>query len=249
MGAGLRFMVLRRRLVAPLARASAGDRRDHLVRSIGSSGTRGAADPESGDAPCVARSCVERRLHFTPALSSADVPFHSMVARGAAWRPMRDPAPEMDASCWLYPSSEQKRELALEAEYADLDLTSSTTAGRCPGSAEKPPRHQGRQRGVARSAPTSSPPISLFLGALGALAVRFPALLPAVVLACLFLALCFTGCGGYSPPQDSKVCTPGSDQTCNDNPAISSLHGVCESDGTCTCKDGYTKNPKTGRCL
>lgn len=66
----------------------------------------------------------------------------------------------------------------------------------------------------------------------------------------LFLGLCVAGCsGGESPPPDSKVCTPGSDQTCNDDPAISSLHGVCEADGTCTCKSDFAKNTKTGRCL
>jgi len=45
------------------------------------------------------------------------------------------------------------------------------------------------------------------------------------------------------------VCTPGMDQTCNDSPIISSLHGTCNSDGTCTCDRGWEKNPLTGRCL
>jgi hypothetical protein len=45
------------------------------------------------------------------------------------------------------------------------------------------------------------------------------------------------------------VCQPGMDQTCNDNPVVQSTHGTCEPDGTCTCKDGFAKNPKTGRCL
>ena len=66
---------------------------------------------------------------------------------------------------------------------------------------------------------------------------------------CLSLALCVTGCGSDSSPSDPKVCTPGSDQTCNDDPAISSLHGVCQEDGTCTCKSGFAKSTKTGRCL
>jgi hypothetical protein len=56
-----------------------------------------------------------------------------------------------------------------------------------------------------------------------------------------------------SPKSPTKVCwtacQPGMDQSCNDNPVISSLHGVCESDGTCTCKAGFAKNPDTGRCL
>ena len=46
------------------------------------------------------------------------------------------------------------------------------------------------------------------------------------------------------------VCTFGMDQTCNDDPEISSLHGQCEPDGTCTCFEGFGgKNPETGRCL
>ena len=44
------------------------------------------------------------------------------------------------------------------------------------------------------------------------------------------------------------VCTYGMDQTCNDDPVISSLHGACQMDGTCVCKSGYEKNPATGRC-
>jgi hypothetical protein len=46
----------------------------------------------------------------------------------------------------------------------------------------------------------------------------------------------------------APVCTYGMDQTCNDNPLISSLHGYCQPDGTCICKDGYEKNPSTGMC-
>jgi hypothetical protein len=38
------------------------------------------------------------------------------------------------------------------------------------------------------------------------------------------------------------------DQTCNDDVAISSLHGVCKPDGTCECKAEFAKNPATGRC-
>ena len=44
------------------------------------------------------------------------------------------------------------------------------------------------------------------------------------------------------------VCQPGADQTCNDSLTISSLHGVCEADGTCTCNGSFEKNPATGRC-
>jgi hypothetical protein len=36
------------------------------------------------------------------------------------------------------------------------------------------------------------------------------------------------------------VCTPGADQTCNDNPAFSSIHGTCQSDGSCVCSPGFS---------
>jgi hypothetical protein len=56
-----------------------------------------------------------------------------------------------------------------------------------------------------------------------------------------------------SPKSPTKVCwtacQPGMDQSCNDNPLISSIHGKCEADGTCTCISGFAKNPDTGRCL
>lgn len=45
------------------------------------------------------------------------------------------------------------------------------------------------------------------------------------------------------------VCTPGADQTCNHDPRVSSLHGHCEDDGTCTCGEGFPKDPGSGRCL
>jgi hypothetical protein len=66
-------------------------------------------------------------------------------------------------------------------------------------------------------------------------------------------------CAGSQTPQEvgsrtsgdesAMVCEPGSDQTCNDDPAISSLHGACKPDGTCECVAGVEKNPATGRCL
>jgi hypothetical protein len=45
------------------------------------------------------------------------------------------------------------------------------------------------------------------------------------------------------------VCTYGMDQTCNDDPAISSLHGRCQSNGACRCTPEYEINPTTGKCL
>lgn len=71
-------------------------------------------------------------------------------------------------------------------------------------------------------------------------------------------ALCLFGCGdaasteppesGASAGDEAAVCEPGADQTCNDNPAISSLHGTCQPDGSCLCNPGVEKSPATGRC-
>jgi hypothetical protein len=44
------------------------------------------------------------------------------------------------------------------------------------------------------------------------------------------------------------ACTVGMNQTCNDNPIISSIHGTCQVDGSCACGT-WGKNPETGRCL
>jgi hypothetical protein len=44
------------------------------------------------------------------------------------------------------------------------------------------------------------------------------------------------------------ACMPGQDSTCNDDPAISSLHGTCQPDGTCSCILGSGLNPATGKC-
>ncbi|MGC4116259.1 MAG: hypothetical protein QM765_17110 [Myxococcales bacterium] len=43
------------------------------------------------------------------------------------------------------------------------------------------------------------------------------------------------------------VCTPGRDQTCNADPAISSLWGHCEDNGTCTCAAGRVLD-SSGKC-
>lgn len=44
-----------------------------------------------------------------------------------------------------------------------------------------------------------------------------------------------------------RDCTPGMDQTCNYDPMISSIKGVCNEDGTCTCARSATKMPN-GKC-
>jgi hypothetical protein len=46
-------------------------------------------------------------------------------------------------------------------------------------------------------------------------------------------------------------CTPGQDQTCNDNSVISTTTGMCLNlppQPHCVCNPGYTLNPATGRC-
>lgn len=43
-----------------------------------------------------------------------------------------------------------------------------------------------------------------------------------------------------------NVCKPGLDQTCNDDPKLSSILGKCASDGHCECAVGI--NPTTGKC-
>jgi hypothetical protein len=49
---------------------------------------------------------------------------------------------------------------------------------------------------------------------------------------------CFQPSDGCVGP--AGVCTTGADQTCNDNPAISSFHGRCATGGRCVCDPGFT---------
>ena len=53
--------------------------------------------------------------------------------------------------------------------------------------------------------------------------------------------------GGAAGSDAGFRCTPGSDQTCNDDPAISSLWGRCNSDGVCSCGPGFAVGA-SGRC-
>jgi hypothetical protein len=46
----------------------------------------------------------------------------------------------------------------------------------------------------------------------------------------------------------AAACTPGMDQTCNDNPSVSALWGRCKMDGTCHCEAGFIVKSSTGRC-
>ena len=44
------------------------------------------------------------------------------------------------------------------------------------------------------------------------------------------------------------ACQPGVDQSCNQDPVISSLRGTCLPDGSCACADGSPADPDSGRC-
>jgi hypothetical protein len=46
----------------------------------------------------------------------------------------------------------------------------------------------------------------------------------------------------------APICTPGLDQTCNDNRSSSALHGHCTSERTCVCKNDAAPNTSSGRC-
>jgi hypothetical protein len=86
---------------------------------------------------------------------------------------------------------------------------------------------------------------------------------PAAII--LALAAHLAGCGGGSegsrdaavemakilggnglPP--ARPCTPGQDQTCNDDPAMSALAGRCDNSGQCLCNGDFSYNVNTGHC-
>jgi hypothetical protein len=51
------------------------------------------------------------------------------------------------------------------------------------------------------------------------------------------------GCAG-----PAGVCTVGADQTCNDDPSISSIHGQCVADGRCSCNLSVGPLLASGKC-
>ena len=59
---------------------------------------------------------------------------------------------------------------------------------------------------------------------------------------------CAVGCfmPAYGCVGPAGTCTVGADQTCNDNPSISSLHGHCVADGRCLCGSGLLL--ASGKC-
>lgn len=67
----------------------------------------------------------------------------------------------------------------------------------------------------------------------------------------MLLVVLLAGCAPRTPPRARSAhppCTFGADQTCNDDPTISSLWGRCTEQLTCECKAGLEINPETGRC-
>jgi hypothetical protein len=58
---------------------------------------------------------------------------------------------------------------------------------------------------------------------------------------------CYEGC--VIREDCASVCTLGADQSCNDNPIVSAIHGHCTAAGACECGTGFILNPNTGRCL
>jgi hypothetical protein len=67
-----------------------------------------------------------------------------------------------------------------------------------------------------------------------------------MVLTCVCPApACFVQSLGCVRPSE---CTPGQDQSCNENLSTSALRGKCNADRTCTCNPGSTLNPATGKC-
>src|SRR6266404_1374980 len=54
---------------------------------------------------------------------------------------------------------------------------------------------------------------------------------------------------GPIPETPPGACTPGMDQTCNDDLSTSTLLGTCRADASCSCWYPGATNPVTGRCL
>ena len=88
---------------------------------------------------------------------------------------------------------------------------------------------------------------------------------PMVRAALLVVVSLLTACGApdshpseptntNAPPSSSNApsgkrvpCTFGADQTCNDDPKVSSLWGRCTELGACECKPGFELGP-SGYC-
>jgi hypothetical protein len=63
---------------------------------------------------------------------------------------------------------------------------------------------------------------------------------------------CDAGCGAVMREGGEwpiAGCTEGANQTCNENPAMSSYSGVCLPGGKCSCNNGFAIKLATGRCV
>ena len=43
-------------------------------------------------------------------------------------------------------------------------------------------------------------------------------------------------------------CTPGADQTCNAEPTMNAISGICSMAGTCLCSEGFAIELTSGKC-
>lgn len=63
---------------------------------------------------------------------------------------------------------------------------------------------------------------------------------------------------GTSAPEGAEPAPPAAphgkrapcstDQSCNDDPAVSALWGRCTAMGVCECREGFERSPTTDRC-
>jgi hypothetical protein len=147
-----------------------------------------------------------------------------------------DPAPGLrDAALDARPDAVDAQEVVTDARQEPADAAPLTTAALCTAT--------GGSVGVGMCcASTQSFPDTCLIGACGCA----PANSRSVELCECPSSQCFDPRRGCLP---RFGCTPGSDQTCNASPSISSLHGHCNADGSCTCGNGFQKDPLSGRCL
>ncbi|MFO0679284.1 MAG: hypothetical protein U0169_22340 [Polyangiaceae bacterium] len=63
-----------------------------------------------------------------------------------------------------------------------------------------------------------------------------------------YCTACEAARAGVAVVRMLRPCQYGADQTCNEDPAISSIHGRCKTDGLCECDDASRLSVATGRC-
>ena len=104
---------------------------------------------------------------------------------------------------------------------------------------------------VSDGGPTDGAATCLYQGITYAAKDTFPASDGCNTCTCTsggLVACTVQSCPNPLPDASTRIpCTPGQDQTCNEDPAIQSLRGTCLPDGTCKCTTPVS--PYTGRCL